>query len=104
MYQEDIIIQEKNTTLIDFPIEGLDLSEYVKSEEFLSQVAPIYDLYAVSVHGGSLDGGHYTAYAKNFKNNKWYYFNDSSVSQASPGDTISSGAYMLFYKRRDVEV
>jgi len=94
----------KNTSLVQFPIEGLDLTEYVKSDEFLSQIPPIYDLYAVSIHGGSLDGGHYTAYGKNFKNNKWYHFNDSSVSGASPNDIISSGAYMLFYKRRDVQV
>jgi ubiquitin C-terminal hydrolase len=27
---------------------------------------------------GDLAGGHYTAYAKNFDNNKWYMFNDST--------------------------
>jgi len=71
----------------------------VKSIQFLSASSPIYDLYAVSVHGGSLDGGHYTAYAKN--NNNWHCFNDSSVSNANPREVVTSGAYMLFYKRRD---
>lgn len=58
---------------------------------------PVYELYAVSNHYGSLGGGHYTAYAKN--NEKWYSFNDSSVSGVDSGKVKGSGAYMLFYKR-----
>lgn len=92
----------KNNSLVDFPIEGLDLSDYIRSEDFKSSVQPIYDLYAVSNHGGGLDGGHYTAYGKNFMDNRWYYFNDSSVSSCAAREAVSSGAYLLFYKRRDV--
>jgi ubiquitin carboxyl-terminal hydrolase 4/11/15 len=43
----------------------------------------IYDLYAVSNHFGSLNGGHYTAYGYNSIANRWYEFNDSSVSSVS---------------------
>ena len=47
-----------------------------------------------------LGGGHYTAYGKNFKNGKWYLFNDSSTSEVENiYDIISSEAYVLFYKR-----
>jgi ubiquitin carboxyl-terminal hydrolase 4/11/15 len=68
---------------VNFPIEGLDLSEYVlqnvqggkKSGEY------IYDLYAVSNHFGSLNGGHYTAFAKNAIDGKWYDFDDTDVSK-----------------------
>lgn len=35
---------------------------------------------AVSNHYGGLGGGHYTAYAKNPFYDKWFEFNDSSVS------------------------
>lgn len=46
-------------------------------------------------------GGHYTAYAKNPLSNKWYYFNDSSVSEVRDlREIVSSSAYVLFYKRR----
>ena len=38
-----------------------------------------YDLYAVSNHYGSLNGGHYTATCLNSIKNKWYYFDDSRV-------------------------
>ena len=47
--------------------------------------------------------GHYTAYAKNRKDGKWYHFNDSSVSEASPKEIVSPSAYLLFYVRRDGE-
>ena len=61
-----------------------------------------YDLYAVSNHYGSLNGGHYTAYGYNSLVNKWYEFNDSSVGSVSNIDEIvSPGAYLLFYRRRE---
>lgn len=50
-------------------------------------------------HSGGLGGGHYTAYAKNFKNQQWYNFNDSHVSRADPSRLVSSMAYVLFYRR-----
>ena len=53
---------------------------------------------------GGLGGGHYTAYALNPNKNKWFEFDDSSVSsvKGSPEQTVvSSMAYNLFYRRRD---
>jgi len=61
----------------------------------------LYDLYAVSNHYGGLHGGHYTAYGFNQQMNKWYSFNDSSVSSADHDDVVSQGAYLLFYRKRD---
>ena len=62
----------------------------------------LYDLYAVSNHFGSLNGGHYTATCLNQATGKWYYFNDSSVSPVDDNRMIiSSAAYLLFYRQRD---
>ena len=47
--------------------------------------------------------GHYTAYCKNRQDGKWYHFNDSSVSEASPKEIVSPSAYLLFYVRKDLE-
>lgn len=88
---------KKVTATIDFPIKGLDLSNYVLSKE---NGGCIYDLYGVVNHYGGLGGGHYTAYGKNHFDEKWYDFNDSSVSSASGREIVSSAAYVLFYKRR----
>jgi hypothetical protein len=66
--------REKISDLVDFPVEGLDLSAFVKGTSDASSASdpPIYDLYAVSEHMGGLGGGHYTAKCQNPKDKKWY--------------------------------
>ena len=45
-------------------------------------------------------GGHYYAYAYNTVKKGWYELNDSSTSEIrNIKDIVSSGAYILFYKR-----
>lgn len=67
---------------------GLDLTTHVLSSSSSSSssvAAPIYDLYAVSNHIGSLSCGHYTAYALNDQTGgQWYEFDDSSTSKVRP--------------------
>jgi ubiquitin carboxyl-terminal hydrolase 4/11 len=63
-------------------------------------VNTVYDLYAVTNHFGSLNGGHYTAFGKSPDGN-WNNFNDSNVSGAGPKIICSSSAYLLFYRRRE---
>lgn len=65
----------KLTTQVDFPTEGLDLTEF--AAEGVSGGKILYDLYAVSNHSGGTSSGHYTAYCKNPYSNEWHYFNDS---------------------------
>ncbi|KAG9454564.1 hypothetical protein H6P81_007468 [Aristolochia fimbriata] len=89
-------MKNKLDTLVNFPIHNLDLSKYVKQKEAESHV---YELYAVSNHYGGLGGGHYTAYAKLLKENKWYHFDDSYVSASSEDSVRTSAAYVLFYQR-----
>ena len=63
---------EKKETYIKYPINNLDLSEYI--EDFGGKKEK-YDLYAVIQHHGEISQGHYTAICK--INDKWYLFNDS---------------------------
>lgn len=65
--------RDKLDVLVDFPVEGLDLTERVISKE--DGKGEIYDLIAVDEHFGGLGGGHYTAYAKNFLDGNWYSYN-----------------------------
>jgi len=59
----------------------------------------------VSNHFGNMGFGHYTAYARNPINGKWYEFDDSRVSEVSPASikktVVTNSAYNLFYRRRD---
>ncbi|XP_062853923.1 ubiquitin carboxyl-terminal hydrolase 4 [Trichomycterus rosablanca] len=92
--------RDKLDTVVDFPIRDLNMSEFVCDPK----AGPyIYDLVAVSNHYGGMGGGHYTAYAKNKSDGKWYYFDDSSVSSASEDQIVTKAAYVLFYQRRDGE-
>lgn len=88
---------DKIDMVVEFPIEGLDISNYIADPDSTNN---IYDLIAVDNHYGGLGGGHYTAAAKNFGDNTWYNFNDSRVTTINPEETITSAAYLLFYRRR----
>ncbi|KAL8973222.1 MAG: hypothetical protein Q9197_002448 [Variospora fuerteventurae] len=92
-------LRDKLDVRVDFPVEGLDLTNRVASQD--EGRSPIYDLYAVDNHYGGLGGGHYTAFAKNFYDGVWYEYNDSQVSRKqNPQAVVSSAAYLLFYRRR----
>lgn len=43
----------------------------------------IYELFSVLVHQGGVTGGHYYAYIKDVDSQKWWNFNDSSVTECS---------------------
>ena len=83
--------------MIEFPLENLDMSSYVKGYNSKSYV---YDLYGICNHLGGPMGGHYTSYVRN-ANNKWYKFNDTNVSEIeNPATMIKSDAYCFFYRKR----
>ena len=88
---------QKNQLLVTFPLDDLDLSDYVigyKKDIYK------YELYGVCNHSGGTMGGHYTSYVKN-ANGKWYHFNDTTVSQVSIIESIvSQKAYVLFYRKK----
>ncbi|XP_045153549.1 ubiquitin carboxyl-terminal hydrolase 4 isoform X2 [Echinops telfairi] len=92
--------RDKLDTVVEFPVRALNMSEFVCDR---SARPYVYDLIAVSNHYGAMGVGHYTAYAKNKLNGKWYYFDDSNVSLASEDQIVTKAAYVLFYQRRDEE-
>jgi ubiquitin C-terminal hydrolase len=58
-----------------------------------------YALQGVSVHDGSLGGGHYYAYCKNNLDQKWRQYNDTHVSEVSQEEALGTNGYVFFYKR-----
>jgi ubiquitin C-terminal hydrolase len=90
----------KNQILVDFPLTNLNLSKYVIG---YNKETYVYDLYGVCNHGGSALGGHYTSFVKN-SNDKWYHYNDTSVSEViQQQQIISSKAYCFFYRKRAIK-
>ena len=70
--------RDKLDVMVDFPVEGLDLSSRVAMQE--EGKSPIYDLFAVDNHYGGLGGGHYTAFAQNFFDKCWYEYNGKCLA------------------------
>jgi ubiquitin carboxyl-terminal hydrolase 4/11/15 len=100
-------MRDKIDTLVDFPTEGLDLSNMIGERKIRSELvetgvdvealgmgsedeSAIYDLYGVDEHLGGLGGGHYRAYAYNHETKKWYHFDDSYVTESSASDSVVS--------------
>lgn len=90
----------KLDTLVEFPLEGLDLTPYILQKNS-DGVSYVYDCFGVSNHFGGCGGGHYTAFALNPVENAWYSFDDSSCQKTNPSRVVSPSAYNLFYRRRD---
>ncbi|XP_036399789.1 ubiquitin carboxyl-terminal hydrolase 8 isoform X1 [Megalops cyprinoides] len=86
--------KQKLQTSVDFPLENLDLSQYVIGPKHNLKR---YNLFGVSNHYGGLDGGHYTAYCKNTIKQRWYKFDDHEVMDISTSSVKSSAAYIFFY-------
>ncbi|KFP46119.1 Ubiquitin carboxyl-terminal hydrolase 8 [Cathartes aura] len=86
--------KQKLQTSVDFPLETLDLAQYVIGPK---NNLKRYNLFSVSNHYGGLDGGHYTAYCKNASKQRWFKFDDHEVSEISASSVKSSAAYILFY-------
>ncbi|XP_073422994.1 ubiquitin carboxyl-terminal hydrolase 21 isoform X2 [Dendrobates tinctorius] len=82
---------KKCSVFVDFPLHRLNLKEFARS--------PVYNLYALCNHSGSVHYGHYTAYCKD--QSGWFAYNDSRVSPISEGQVQSSEAYVLFYELED---
>ena len=86
----------KNSALVNFPLEGLNLNKYLVGPRNIDY---IYDLISVSQHHGLSFGGHYTAVCK--KQNIWYKYDDEDVERTDKENIVNSRAYILIYKLRE---
>ena len=81
---------------IQFPVNNLDLSKYVRGYNSQSYK---YDLYGICNHIGGVMGGHYTSFIRNSED-QWLHYNDSSVEIVPEGTNIVTPmAYCLFYRK-----
>ncbi|XP_069679100.1 ubiquitin carboxyl-terminal hydrolase 8 isoform X2 [Periplaneta americana] len=90
----------KRQAYVDFPF-SMDMRQYtlVPNQRYGS-----YNLYGVSNHYGTMEGGHYTAYCKNSTYCKWFKFDDHEVSEISSNEVRSGAAYILFYASIEYKV
>jgi ubiquitin C-terminal hydrolase len=89
------LIARKRQNFISFG-NTLDLTKYVVGKNKGKRYN--YELYGISNHSGSVNGGHYTSCIKNM-NGKWYNYNDTIVKEIDINEIFSSKAYCLFYRK-----
>jgi ubiquitin C-terminal hydrolase len=88
----------KRNDLVQFPIDDMDLSNYVKGYNPESYK---YELFGVCNHIGSTMGGHYTTFVKNAKG-EWVHYNDETIDKIDvPQKVITPMAYCLFYRKKN---
>ena len=80
---------------VNFP-EQLSIINYITNKNGYTA----YELYAVICHlGPSSMSGHFVAYCRNRIDNKWYLYNDATVTLCTRKDQYTDGMpYILFYK------
>ena len=87
-------MNKKVNKLVNAPIKHLDLSKYIIG---YNKETYKYEMFGVCNHMGGCLGGHYTANVKN--SNKWYNFNDTSVTEINENSVVSAKSYCFFYKK-----
>ncbi|XP_012937309.1 ubiquitin carboxyl-terminal hydrolase 8 [Aplysia californica] len=97
-YSEGMWMQKK-TTYVDFPTQELDLSDAVIGPK----PRKAFNLYGVSNHYGTMEGGHYTACCRNPVNKKWHKFDDQDVYEISASDVKTSAAFVLYYSSIELQ-
>ena len=97
--------REKITTKVNFPLTGLDMSEWCHEESTVRREDPpdsyIYDLIGVMNHYGSMTGGHYVATCKATGCNRdgreeaGYGFNGVGVSAVESEESDTPSGWRL---------
>jgi len=84
---------KKINTLVNSPINNLDLSRYIIG---YNKSQYVYDLIGVINHTGECYGGHYNSIIKN--TNNWYLYDDDVVNIINNEKIITKKSYCFFYK------
>jgi len=92
--RSDEVKYRKKQAFVRFPLADMNLDEFVCGNKNRYST---FDLYAVSNHFGSLEGGHYTAFCYSKPSKQWYKYDDQDVSTVDSRSVESSAAYILFF-------
>lgn len=94
------ILSRKRTSFVKFPISDLNMLQFALPNTNNSKNYS-YNLYAISNHYGTMEGGHYTAFCKSPMFKRWYKFDDHEVVEIEPSEVRTSAAYILFYSSHE---
>lgn len=101
-FRHDLSYSSKISSPVIFPLTGLDMRQYLH-KDCKSKVST-YDLTAIICHHGTVGSGHYICYAKHAPTEKWYEFDDQTVTQVSAETVQNCEAYVLFYQKTNPQM
>jgi ubiquitin carboxyl-terminal hydrolase 20/33 len=101
-FRHDLSYSSKISSPVIFPLSGLDMRQYLH-KDCKSKVST-YDLTAIICHHGTVGSGHYICYAKHAPTDKWYEFDDQTVTQVSSETVQNCEAYVLFYQKTNPQM
>ena len=89
-FSKNNFFKEKNQSIINFPIRGLDLTDLIsrddqeESKETQNHRREIFDLVASVVHTGKAEGGTYKVMALHEPSQEWHDIQDLLVNEIMP--------------------
>ncbi|KAG7271161.1 hypothetical protein CRUP_002810 [Coryphaenoides rupestris] len=90
--------RNKLTTLVSFPLAGLDMAPHVvKRSRGLSPAPPRPTPPPTCMTPPPPA----TSFCRNSVDGRWYGYDDTSAEPTPPGELVTRGAYILFYQRRN---
>ncbi|XP_030558298.1 ubiquitin carboxyl-terminal hydrolase 20 [Drosophila novamexicana] len=101
-FRHDLSYSSKISSHVYFPLEGFDMRPYLHKD--CTSLVPTYNLCSVICHHGTVGGGHYTCYARNALNGRWYEFDDQLVMEVTPDVVQNCQAYVLFYQKHNPQM
>jgi len=96
-FQTNDFFQEKNPTIVTFPLTNLDLGNLVKNGESASK----YNLIANIIHDGKPGAGSYRVQVKHKPTGEWFDMQDLLVERVLPEQVAISESYIQIFERCD---
>ena len=96
-FKANNFFKEKNPTIVNFPLQGLDMRDYVTGPQRSTR----YNLVASVRHEGEMEKGQWSAYVQNKGDGRWFEINDITVTEVMPQLISVSEAYLQIYEQQD---
>ncbi|KAG2176104.1 hypothetical protein INT43_005337 [Umbelopsis isabellina] len=95
--------KEKNPTIVNFPIKGVDLSEFT-DDPSVEKVGSQYDLLANISEEGTATSATYKIHVRNRATDQWFQIQDLLVEEILPQMIFLSESYIQIWERRRAPV
>ncbi|KAF0978351.1 hypothetical protein FDP41_002866 [Naegleria fowleri] len=95
-FSKNYFFEEKNNTVVNFPLKNLDISEI-----YPSGAGSTYNLVANICHEGNIgEGTPYKIHIHHTAEDKWYEIQDLDVKEVLPEEVSISQSFLLIYAKQ----